>query len=95
MATAPEPKAPTGGRFVFTVYNGYQTTQVGAATHTEAVSLARQLRNEGIRFSNPYTRDATYWVGAYFTLVDTLDPSGQKGEPKAILAEAFPSAVWT
>ena len=95
MATAPEPKAPTGGRFVFTVYNGYQTTTVGAATEAEAVSLARQLRGEGIRFTRPYSGNAVWWAGNFFELVDVQDPQGTSGKARSIMMAAFPNAVFT
>lgn len=82
-----------GGRYVFAVYYGYNQTQVGTSDRACAVQMARQLRNHGVRFVNPYSRSATYWQGVAFELMDVQDPNGVKGEAKAILAEALPSAV--
>lgn len=82
-----------GGRFVIFLYHGYQSQQFGTSDRDEAVATIRRLRAEGYRFRNPYTGNAGWWAGINLEIVDTSDPSGQKGEAAAILREALPNAV--
>ena len=81
------------GRYVITVYNGYQTTTLATSDRKEAIAILRRVRTEGVRFVNPYTGAAAWWIGSYLDLIDSNDPSGATGSAKAILNDAFPTAA--
>ena len=83
----------SGGRYVITVYNGYQTTTLATSDRREAIAILRRVCTEGVRFVNPYTGAAAWWAGSYLDLIDTKDPSGSTGSAKAILNDAFPTAA--
>lgn len=90
----PPCQASQGGRYVVTIYqSGYQSSQFGASDRACIIQLIRRVRGEGYRFTNPYSRAATWWTGANIELIDVQDPNDSKGVTKAILAEALPGAV--
>ena len=93
LAVATVSAQQTGGRYVITVYNGYQTTTLATSDRREAIAILRRVRTEGVRFVNPYTGAAAWWAGSYLDLIDTKDPSGSTGSAKAILDDAFPTAA--
>ena len=86
-------KFQAGGRFVATMFNGYNSVQIGANTEDEMVETLRRLRAEGIKFVNLYSKAPTYWKTDVFELMDVNDPNGKNGVADRIMGKAFPGAV--
>ena len=93
LAVATVSAQESAGRYVISVYNGYQTTTLATSDRKEAIVILRRVRTEGVRFVNPYTGAAVWWAGSYLDLIDSKDPSGSTGSAKAILNDAFPTAA--